>query len=361
MGCQHQRKRILLRFAAAFAVLLAHYNHFFIHGYAYRGYAYEKQPLFAAFAPFYHYGTRAVEVFWCLSGFVFFYRYDTLNDRRLSFRQFFWLRFSRLYPLHLLTLLLVAGLQWTYYRLNGTYFVVEINNAKHFLLNLFFASYWGFQDGFSFNAPVWSVSLEILAYGFFFGVSYWLGSGLFLTSVCLVMCVAANHYTGTEPILVRCIFFFYLGGLSCGIFRASRRRLGPGKEYLTLLPMTALLVVAAAAFQRSANLEWILQLGVPSALIILATASRLFPKALAHGAMALGNLTYASYLIHFPLQILAMIICGVAHVPEGSAYSPLFLFGYLAVVFGLSHAIYSRIEMPAQELIRARMLPRLAV
>lgn len=346
----------LLRFSAALAVLFAHYNHFFIYGYAYDNYAFEAQPLFSYFRFFYQYGTRAVEVFWCLSGFVFFYRYGHLRDRLLSFRNFFWLRFSRLYPLHLATLVAVALLQWIYFHFHESYFIVELNNVKHFVLNLFFASYWGFQDGFSFDAPVWSVSLEVLAYAFFFTVSYWIGSGITVVAICLLSCLALNYFRGAEAVLVRCIFYFYLGGLSCHCYRLAKGKLGARWEFLVLIPVGALFAVAVWQFRRSTDINWVLLLAVPCALVILATTSQWFPGFLAEMASTLGNLTYASYLLHFPLQVLIMLLVGALNVPHHFAYSPYFLFGYLAVLFLLSHRVYLEFELPTQEFIRERTL-----
>ena len=85
-----------------------------------------------------------------------------------SWRQFFWARFSRLYPLHLITLTTVAALQLLNQQILGSFSIYEYNDAKHFVFNVFFMQGWGFTDGFSFNAPTWSVSVEIVVYVMFF-------------------------------------------------------------------------------------------------------------------------------------------------------------------------------------------------
>jgi peptidoglycan/LPS O-acetylase OafA/YrhL len=74
---------------------------------------------------------------------------------------------ARLWPLHLLTLMLVAVLQAAYAGLNGTDFIYHQNNLKHFLLSLPLMQYWGWQDNQSFNGPSWSLSTEMLAYAVF--------------------------------------------------------------------------------------------------------------------------------------------------------------------------------------------------
>jgi peptidoglycan/LPS O-acetylase OafA/YrhL len=67
------------------------------------------------------------------------------------------------------TLLVVAALQFQYTRATGTAFVYENNDLRHFLLQLLLASNWSLLDnGYSCNGPVWSVSVEVAAYGAFF-------------------------------------------------------------------------------------------------------------------------------------------------------------------------------------------------
>jgi peptidoglycan/LPS O-acetylase OafA/YrhL len=71
---------------------------------------------------------------------------------------------------------------------------------------------------------------------------------------------------------------------------------------------------------------------------------------------ALGNLTYASYMIHFPIQLLVMLLVGILGIGHGFVDSPLFLIAFLLVVFGASHFVYKRVELPLQGEIRSRIL-----
>jgi peptidoglycan/LPS O-acetylase OafA/YrhL len=148
------------------AVLFWHYQHFFVPPVEY-GFHVRRSavvPLYHALAWLYDYGHTAVQYFWAVSGFVFAHVYlaDTQGRGR------FWLaRVARLWPLHLLTLMLVAVLQAAYAGLNGTDFIYHQNNLKHFLLSLPLMQYWGWQDNQSFNGPSWSLSTEMLAYAVF--------------------------------------------------------------------------------------------------------------------------------------------------------------------------------------------------
>jgi peptidoglycan/LPS O-acetylase OafA/YrhL len=298
-----------------------------------------------------------VEVFWCLSGFIFFFKYaDVIGARKMPARSFFWLRFSRLYPLHLITLLVIAPLQWAYFQFHGSFYVVEFNDLRHFVLNLLFAQYWGLQDGFSFNGPSWSVSVEVLVYLFFFVATFFLKADLFMVLACLVACIVADHYIGTEPVVLRCIFFFYLGGLSCIAYRAAATRMKTPAGKAMLITGAALLTWAAYEFLVTGNIDWILDLWVPVALAVLAIVSGSVSSRVAGCLDALGNLTYASYMIHFPIQLLVMLLVGILGIGHGFVDSPLFLIAFLLVVFGASHFVYKRVELPLQGEIRSRIL-----
>lgn len=72
----------------------------------------EHQPFYALLKPFSEYGWYGVQAFWSISGFIFFWRYrDSVALGQVGGWRFFVLRFSRLYPLHLATLLPAAFLQ----------------------------------------------------------------------------------------------------------------------------------------------------------------------------------------------------------------------------------------------------------
>ena len=69
-----------------------------------------KLPFFNIFEFLYNYGFYGVHIFYCISGFVFAYVYLDLRNNT-SFKEFSINRFSRLYPLHFATLLIVALFQ----------------------------------------------------------------------------------------------------------------------------------------------------------------------------------------------------------------------------------------------------------
>lgn len=118
---------------------------------ALRGYAalvimfYHLQPFTPLFS-----GYLAVDFFLILSGFVLTHAYFSRDD--FSFWEFLLARFARLYPLHLITLLFMAGLG-----LAMGWYVGKMDFLLHFLMihNIGFG-----PDKIVFNAPSWSISVE---------------------------------------------------------------------------------------------------------------------------------------------------------------------------------------------------------
>ena len=236
-----------LRCLAALAVVCFHWSHFWIGVTGTKGgLPVSWLPFYGELFAFYNYGEFGVDFFFTLSGFVFYWKYaESISKREIKPREFFLLRFSRLYPLHALTLFLVAGLQYLYFQRHSNYFIYEFNDLYHFFLNVIFANLSGLQEGPSFNEPVWSVSIEIQLYSLFFCLCLFgvkkkrymilialLGWGLSLLPYMLF------HGGG--------LWSFFIGGL---VFYGYRWTVGSGKFkllltiFLLILPVLTVLMV----------------------------------------------------------------------------------------------------------------------
>ena len=147
----------ILRFISALAILIYHYQHFYL--FEDQEFVIENQPFYIFLKFFYFYGFQGVNFFWCISGFIFFWKYSEIIKVMNSF-QFFKIRFARLYPLHLLTLIFVIILQYFYFLETDKVFLDLKNDLYHFFLQIFMASYWGFEVGHSFNSLIWLFQLK---------------------------------------------------------------------------------------------------------------------------------------------------------------------------------------------------------
>lgn len=348
----------VLRFLSAVAVLVWHYQHFWYVGDQPVDFERSAQPLYPALALFYEWGVYGVQVFWMISGFIFFWKYlDIVHAQRLDGWRFFVFRFSRLYPLHIATFVLVAMLQLAHHRLTGQYQVYQANDGYHAVLQLFLASNWGLQRGDSFNGPIWSVSLEVLAYLAFFVFARHIGGRW--PAMLAVTLAAAAAYQARLGHVFQCIFCFFLGGLVAQAMRAPRyRRHQRPIEGLALAYVVgaALLFKLSGAFERKIVVHLYIATATPLLILVLAGRAWLSGRAFQVAAVA-GNTTYSSYLLHFPLQLALMVAAAATgwQLPRESAW---FLLAYLAVSVALGALIYRAFELPAQRWLRRAMVGR---
>lgn len=351
----------VLRFLAALAVLVWHYQQFLFVGTTEPAFDHSLQPFYALFAPFYLYGYAGVEMFWCLSGFIFAWKYqEAIAARRVGAWRFAVRRFSRLYPLHLVMLLVVAGMQPIYAGLHhGQDFVYGFNDLYHFLLNLVFAAYWGLQCGFSFNGPEWSVSLEILVYVLFFLLCRHTRGGWVRDIAVVVLASVAGALArpvlGHKLVLSGAITFFYFGVLTArlhALLQHASTRTQHGVRIGAIAVAAVTIALLAMQTVRIAGASLFLF----PALVLLCAMWQLRDARMAALAIFLGNLTYASYLLHFPMQLIAVTLLDRLHVdPALLVFHRSFFLAYLGVVLLASVATYRWFEAPAQAWLRARM------
>lgn len=103
----------------------------------------------------------AVDLFFMLSGFVLMHVHGHEFSERLtvdSHKRFLLLRLARIYPLHLLGLLLMLPLQWVDIGIDG------LRTPISFITQLLLVASWGMNWQLSWNLPSWSLSSEWMAY-----------------------------------------------------------------------------------------------------------------------------------------------------------------------------------------------------
>lgn len=358
----HDEDKILgievLRFASAVAVLVFHYTHFSFHGTTEPDAASAaQQPCFLWLKFLYRNGFYGVEVFWCISGFIFFWKYGrTIAAQAISGYRFFVLRFSRLYPLHLVTLLFMMVMQAVYHARTGDFFAYRYNDAYHFLLQLAMASNWGLQVGDSFNGPIWSISIEVLAYAVFFLTLRYISGSVFLL-VAMVLAASLIQVLGwSKHPFFPCIMYFYLGCLTAWLYEQQKH----WKRLSSLTSVGALLILAAAMTGYLLHLHAVdaKRLVILSAPPLVFLCVKHIPPShkIAWWLVPAGNMTYSSYLLHVPIQITVVTLCAYAgwQVPVDQ---PVFFLVYLAFTLFLSYWTYELFEMPMQKLVRRHLAP----
>lgn len=358
-----------LRGVAALVVVLFHWQHFFFVGSTVPGEAQLAQmPMYSALRVFYALGWMGVDLFFSLSGFIFFWLYsESIHQRRIGGYKFLVLRFSRLYPLHFITLLAAAAGQHLYGQHQGTSFVYGLNDLHHFLLNLALLPSIGLEQGLSFNGPVWSVSVEIVLYAIFFALCRLLRPrlGVALAIVVFTLLPGIDFYTHTYEPMLRGIRSFFTGGCTYFLFtqlRASRHSQGWARVFSIGTPL--LWLVSLAFFVFGIDVD-----SIPGVWRIPFSEVFLFPSTILCLALSesrggrwgsklsfLGDISYSCYLLHFPLQIAFAIAALKLGADPAIFQNPLTLIVFFAVLVLVSHASFRWLEVPVQQYLRRRML-----
>ncbi|MFK8114995.1 MAG: acyltransferase family protein [Rubripirellula sp.] len=343
---------------AAIAVIFWHWQHFFlgVPDSVANSVEFTKtaQPLYQLFGGFYETGHRAVMFFFVLSGFVFFWLYrDAIAERRCSVRKFTFLRFARLYPLHLATLLAVALLQWIYHRDTGAYFQYACNDFYHFGLNLVGLPGWGFEEGYSFNGPTWSVSMELGLYALFFAAAFF-GQASWRKTLCIVVGAFALERLHAGGEWSEAVGSFFLGGLTFYFADQYIRRRTNQTDAMILAATAAIWI----GFHLTGKFMFRVPLFPATIMTLIITELRI-PR-LYHPFVWIGDLTYSSYLLHFPLQLVFALVALKVGADNSVFYQPIVLFAFFAILMPISWLTFHFFERPIQSLLRNRFVPKQA-
>jgi peptidoglycan/LPS O-acetylase OafA/YrhL len=348
----------ILRFVCAFAVLIWHYQNFFLFGEwipAVGAALRPTLPLYRALSVFYDNGSLAVPFFWVISGFIFYWHYSaSIRSRAVRFSDFLARRFSRLYPLHFVTLIMVAVGQYFYYRGHHEHFIFAWDKPIWFASQLLFASNWFTREPLTFNGPIWSVSIEILIYLSFFVIARTFRPHI-LVAACAAMGFSVCYnflHSFISPDVFACGMYFFAGGVA--------QRLAARPAALPIAGGAMVALLAALTFGHyGLNAAFLLFLASSSVIVFTRLGESVLRLPFRHLAF-LGNATYSSYLVHFPLQLLIVIVVDAIGWKRSIFYSPISLLVFLGLVVGLSLLVHRYFEMPAQNLIRRVIRGRIA-
>jgi len=353
-GSTRRRYRALdgYRFLAAAAIVLFHYNYDFRLGLSGTSRAFDKLYVY-------------VDFFFVLSGFVIAEGYRGRIRDGAGYGRFLWKRLARIYPLHLLTLLaLVAGVEIAS-ALGRMEERPGLFDPSMLPQTLLLVHAWGTTPDQGWNLPSWSISAELFAY-----LAFPLLAGLAArlpALACLALAVAyvaamqaLRHALGlydwtnaTSDGAMRAVPTFFLGvAISAGLARARALPRAPWwlAHLLFLLPLP------------------LLHLGLPETLAIALFPPAVLAAALAERSgrptvlaaspvLALGQASYALYLLHFPVAY-ALLHALVPAAWLGSAPARWTLCAAtLAGVIALSLACYRLFELPLQRRLAGLSLP----
>ncbi len=308
---------------------------------------------------FFDYGDIMVDLFFVLSGVIFSYTYKTaVSTSQIGVYDFFIKRFSRLYPVHLFTLIVVAILVKIYHSYSGRFPVYDLNDTYHFILNIAFVQKGFFDNGYSFNAPAWSLSIEAFMYILFFiQARYWnvlytsillIIFGLFIYRLPYDMVFIINHPVarGLIGFFSGCLvyelliknsryevyrWFFITGYILCMVFYFIYLKRYIIVSSQLIMVFTAIFLIAECHFNKT---------------IRRALDNKVF--------RLFGDISLSLYMIHLPVQIVILLFLNLNHITiiynDGLFFA---FYGLTAITF--AWLLHITVEKPAQKWIRIKL------
>jgi peptidoglycan/LPS O-acetylase OafA/YrhL len=302
-------------------------------------------------------GSSAVQFFWMLSGFVFYMAYSKpISEKKINLQKFCVWRFSRLYPLFLLsTGIIVVYQTYLYLRYREFAPMAAQFSVELLLKNLTFVS--AIMSEGHLNSPAWSVSLELLGYLIFFIIARYSLKRKWLYVIPIAFGWAVARTGWNIPFFNRLtammFMCFFIGCLVCMLNDAIQTNKRVIAGIIAFFPAV---LIPYLAYRSPTFLGDYLSceifLGFPALLI---TAVNLFPlnRILSLKVFKwLGDISFSVYLIHAPVMIILLnSIRLTANIDWSSTYV---WFILVAVILGLGTVSHYLFELPMQRLIRKK-------
>ena len=310
-------------------------------------------------------GFWGVDFFFVLSGFILSHTYlDSLREAfkryefKPAFKVFLVKRFARIYPLHVVSLALFAGLLFLGQALGERFVSPERCTLVTLLPNLLMIHGWGVTDSLSWNYPSWSISAEWFAYLFVFAVfvrslaSKDIKAGVRLIvyswlALCLYNGLNGGSVDDFTSFALPRVAVEFLGG--CVLYRLAKDGFGRSLPRWSLL---AGISGTLALSQLSSNFEFLLLPLICLILLTLYHGGGYGEGLIANPATVfLGEISYSIYLLHPFGQIIGDAILKDSARIFSMTDGWLILSAEIIGVILLAALVYYMVERPLRGLI----------
>lgn len=323
-------------------------------------------------------GYLAVDFFLVLSGFVLAYVYSDKINHVLSRESFEFLvnRIARIYPLYLIVLLARAAFEFAKRRieLNGSESIQDSFSGEHsvhaFVANLLMIQAWGLYCEPTWIPSFWSISAEWFAY-ITFPVFLFVFRKAFNTAVAKfslllllfsILTIAALGLNGGslefpyQYSLARCLPEFLIGIVLASFYRQAVSQNGKLLQQLitaanfSLIP---LLILGTICVHFRLPDPIFLAIAMLQILLLAVASNRGHSLASARPLLYLGDISYAIYLLHMPVQNVWREGIGWLGIMQSPQLPYVGLVLKILVIVGLAAVLYQLVEIPARRRIRS--------
>lgn len=259
-------------------------------------------------------GGLMVDLFFVLSGFVIYSAYSTKLHSATDFFKFQFLRWGRLYPVHLVFLIIYLVIETLKYVLQN-YYGIQSHSKPPFVQNDFAAflreiflikAFWPNETAMAFNSPAWSISAEFYTYIIFAVIVLYANrfkNVIFLVIALICIATLFTYQPEEYNFMLRCLSGFFIGCFTAYGVKLSCTHDGRPKFYINqwVIPLSILLIVWVASVSKGYFGIALFIYPISAVLIasILLSKSNFFKQILAHRFLVwLGTVSYSLYMSH---------------------------------------------------------------
>jgi peptidoglycan/LPS O-acetylase OafA/YrhL len=363
-----------LRGIAAVIVVIHHFSYYLLP---------RIGKILSSHSHFFQNGYLWVDFFFILSGFIMTHVYGKYFSSEVSsgnYRSFMWSRFARIYPLHLLVISFLIGLEIakTYLldtatftgKFNLTALFASISLLQAFDLNcppLFWCdTYW--------NEPAWSISVEFIIYCLF---PFLL---LFLTKIdrkfnlLIYICILASillliQFTRGNldaiigiPAIARCGLECILGIITYKVYQRGNYQNYINLDLLAIISIGWISLVMHSWSDRGRGFhDWSILPAFSLLILAVSTQTNSFISKLinSRSIVYLGTISYSIYLVHWSIgELVKAIWLFKFHVAFGTNFQD----REMAIAWGIMMSIvviaaaltHKFVEVPMRNLIKSK-------
>jgi peptidoglycan/LPS O-acetylase OafA/YrhL len=329
---------------------------------------------------FFKNGYLAVDLFFILSGFVICSSYSTKIVSGATALQFIWLRFFRVYPLHLAVLVafVVLELAKLWSQNAGLIFpgqepFTKNNSVQALVANVFLLQGFGIFDRLTWNGPSWSISCEFAAYlAFAFAALTGLlrrqsvfTVGVLLAAIGYVTLALARDTLDVSYDwgVVRCLSGFFFG---VAIFELTKngtgqRAFAPSKASIWVAETTLIVMLGTIMFVASgAAIILTIPVFVGLVAVLQRDSGPVARVLMSAPAQFFGRISYSIYMV----QILFLVVLfdalkrGIPALQINQSVGDVLVLVSMVAIVAISSATYALIEAPARHWGRKFLISR---
>lgn len=324
-------------------------------------------------------GGIMVDLFFVLSGFVICSAYGHRLSNFKEVLQFQFLRFGRLYPIHLLFLVVALAIETLKYVLQ-VHFGIEShskppfvqNNLAAFIRELFLVkAFWPNETAMAFNSPAWSISAEFYTYIFFALIVLWFRTfKTFIFALIAAISIYVLYAFNPEDynFMLRCLAGFFVGCLTAFAVQSAKNNTYAVIGWLIPIAITGIVMIASFAHGYTGMALWIYPASAVLIASIVLSPDNVFKRILSHAWLVwLGTLSYSLYMAHGAVlwgyqQAIRVIfhrpelMIHQISTPQFSTFEAVALIAvFLVIALAVSQLAYQWVEKPFREKSRAML------